>query len=161
MSISRTPGTCMSQLAPKPHAITNLNKAGWVHRRFKTEQKGGREESLYNMFNIYPLGWEEKHLHSSWTELTQLPVKLQHQSQIGHRYPVLFSHLKDLYFFFLWGVLLFVFFSLGDDVFYLVPAEGSQRNQFHQLVTNVLKNGAWLHGSNHENPLQTLSLEPP
>lgn len=28
MSISRTPGTCMSQLAHKPHAVTNLNKAG-------------------------------------------------------------------------------------------------------------------------------------
>uniref|UniRef100_A0A663EYY7 Uncharacterized protein n=1 Tax=Aquila chrysaetos chrysaetos TaxID=223781 RepID=A0A663EYY7_AQUCH len=30
------------------------------------------------------------------------------------------------------------------------------RNQFHQLVTNLLKNGAWLRGSNHGNPLRTL-----
>lgn len=27
MSISRTPGTCMSQLAHKPHAVTNVDKA--------------------------------------------------------------------------------------------------------------------------------------
>lgn len=118
------------------------------------------------MFNTYPLGWEEKHLHSSWTELTQLPVKLQHQSQLGHRYPVLFSHFKDLPFilfcFLFCGVFCcLVFFSLGDDVFYLVPAGGSQRNQFHQPMTNLLKNGAWLHSSNHRNPLRTLSLEPP
>uniref|UniRef100_A0A8C8ACW8 Uncharacterized protein n=1 Tax=Otus sunia TaxID=257818 RepID=A0A8C8ACW8_9STRI len=29
-------------------------------------------------------------------------------------------------------------------------------NQFHQPVTNVLKNGAWLHSSNHGNQLRTL-----
>uniref|UniRef100_A0A8C3JBE8 Uncharacterized protein n=1 Tax=Calidris pygmaea TaxID=425635 RepID=A0A8C3JBE8_9CHAR len=29
-------------------------------------------------------------------------------------------------------------------------------NQFHQPVTTVLKNGAWLHGSNHRNLLWTL-----
>uniref|UniRef100_A0A8B9RQI2 Uncharacterized protein n=1 Tax=Accipiter nisus TaxID=211598 RepID=A0A8B9RQI2_9AVES len=30
------------------------------------------------------------------------------------------------------------------------------RNQFHQPMTNLLKNGAWLHGSNPRNPLRTL-----
>lgn len=85
-------------------------------------------------------------------------MKRQHQSQLGYRYPVtIYNYFLDFFSMGCFVILFRFFFSLGG--WYLLPGNSkySQRNWFHQPVTNVFKNGAWLCCSNYRKCFRHLA----